>query len=57
MKPCRYDECYFQYVTPEGLPFYVNLPSSIIKRCLASIDIAKDLQRYPTLIEEDDLCW
>lgn len=36
-----------QHYTTEGVPFYVNCPSNIIKRCLGMAGIAKNIARFP----------
>lgn len=35
------------YTVLHSVPFYANLPSTILERCLSSPDISRKLQRYP----------
>lgn len=39
--------CILQHYTPSGIPFYVNYPSNIIKRCLSIPDVASMIARFP----------
>lgn len=36
-----------QHYTSKGIPFYVNLPSNIVARCLGMANIAKAISRFP----------
>lgn len=36
-----------QHHTTKGIPFYINLPSNILKRCLSMPDIARFISRFP----------
>lgn len=36
-----------KYYSSEKIPFYVNLPSTIVSKCLANVEVARKLERYP----------
>lgn len=36
-----------QALSTTGTPFYINLPSVLLKKCLANHNIAGRLNRYP----------
>ena len=40
-------QSFLQFYTPAGNPFYVNLPSTILRLALGSFDISRQLHRYP----------
>ena len=40
-------QSFLQFYTPAGIPFYVNLPSTILRLALGSSDISRQLHRYP----------
>ena len=43
---------FFQFHSPKGVPFHVNLPSTIISTCLRTPSIATRLQRYPVVSKD-----
>ena len=46
--PCMsYIYNFLQFYTAGGIPFYVNLPSTILRLALGSPDISWQLHRYP----------
>ena len=44
-------EPFLQFSASDGMPFYMNLPSIILKRSLARKDVAEQLNRYPVHTE------
>ena len=40
--------------SPNGIPFYINLPEVIIARCLSNPHTASLIKRYPVLKEDDE---
>ena len=46
---CNYNNIIhlMQFYSKSGTPFYVNLPSTILKKCLGNPLIACSLHRYP----------
>lgn len=46
---CDYIVVYIQHYTAQGVPFYVNKPSNIVRRCLAMPDISSAIARFPVV--------
>ncbi len=42
---------YMQFYTESGLPFHVNMPTTVVARCMADPVIAPALHRYPVMSE------
>ena len=38
-----------KFLSTSGIPFYVNLPTTIVANCLLKIETASKLERYPVV--------
>ena len=43
----------FQYYTSDGIPFFINKPSDILRRCLGVPKIAESIVRFPVSTEHE----